>query len=93
MKKKFLKHFNLLLGTISLTLAGCHTQKQVAQTTDNDPADQTKIEQVEQDERVICLYGPPPTQKADTTATDSVADDEIIRPALKYGVPPVRRKI
>ena len=61
MKKNFLKHINLLLGAISLMLAGCHTQKQMAQPTNDDPVNQPKIEQTQQTDVPVCLYGPPPT--------------------------------
>ena len=42
-------------------LAGCHTQKQMAQPTNDDPVDQPKIEQTQQTDVPVCLYGPPPT--------------------------------
>lgn len=89
MRKNFLRNLNLLLGAISLTLAGCHTQKKVAPNPENDPAnsnqpivEQPQIQpQPEQDDVPVCLYGPPP----ESYATPKPEPYEM--PARKYGVP------
>lgn len=76
MKKEFLKHLNILLGTVSVALAGCHVQKNVnpAPETANDTTNisQPVVDQPTEPE-AVCLYGVPA--------------DVYRRPTRKYGVP------
>ena len=97
MKKKFLTHANLLLGAVSLTLAGCHTQKNAASPAAQPEQDQPV--QVARDSAVICMYGVPvvdprldkPQIKPDTLPADTGKLEEPPRIMLKYGVPPIAR--
>ena len=73
MKKNLLKHINLVLGSISMTLAGCHVQKQAAETVPVPQPDTTKMEQPAEPEPILCKYGVPP--------------EFYDRPTRKYGVP------
>jgi len=74
MKKNFLKRINLLLGTVSVALAGCHVQKTVAEQQPNDnEAPQPVIEETNPIPEAICLYGVPV--------------EDYAQPAPKYGVP------
>ena len=84
MKKNFLRNLNLLLGALSLTLAGCHTQKKAAESTQNDQGEKPQIEQVQEGE-VKCMYGVPAENYAEPAESHE-------RPALKYGVPAPRDK-
>ena len=91
MRKKFLNRMNVLLGAVSLTLAGCHSTKQAAQNPEQMPMLKYGVPA-----EVIALYGvqlpddyPVPEAPADTMATDTVApkpeEQEII--ITKYGIP------
>jgi len=73
MKKQFLKRINLLLGSISVALAGCHVQKQPTEPAPVPEPDQPVVEQKNDPEPLICLYGAPP--------------EFYERPTRKYGVP------
>jgi hypothetical protein len=73
MKKNFLKRINLLLGSISVALAGCHVQKQPAEPTPTPSPDTPVVEQPNDQEPIMCLYGAPP--------------EFYERPMRKYGVP------
>lgn len=105
MKKKLLTKVNVLLGAMSLILAGCHTQKKAAANT----VENSEPQQQETDGgRMVCLYGVPPRvyeeqrdqeeqklqeqqqQAQDTTAVDTTKNGPV-RPMLKYGVPYPRR--
>lgn len=81
MKQNRLLYFvNMVLGSLSILLAGCHTQKNAAKAAeDNRDEAQPVVEQKDTiSDRVICMYGVPA---------------EIYeRPALKYGVPDGREK-
>lgn len=60
MKKQFLLRANVLLGTLSLMLAGCHSTKKAAEASATpEPADEPKAQAVK-DAQVICMYGVPP---------------------------------
>ena len=80
-KNRCLYLINLVLGSLSIMLAGCHTQKNAAKAsekTEQDP-DQPVVAQKDSiNEQVICMYGVP------------VEFQE--RPMLKYGVPDGRDK-
>ena len=96
MRKRFLNRMNIMLGAVSLTLAGCHTSKQAVPEREPQPMLKYGVPA-----EVIALYGVQlpddyeipevPTVPADTTATpDSTAtpkpeDSEII--ITKYGIP------
>ena len=102
MKKKFLTKANVLLGAMSLILAGCHTQKKVAESSTAETPEPQEQETVEG--KVVCLYGVPPRvyeeqraqeeqklqeqekQQQDTLSVDTTASEQP-RPMLKYGVP------
>lgn len=81
MKKNFLTKLNLLLGTASVALAGCHVQKNInpAPETDNTETNPPVVEpavgpqQGQEPEPPVCLYGVPP--------------EVYERPMRKYGVP------
>ena len=86
--KRFLLWINLVLGSLSMLLVGCHTQKKAVQPAEPEPAEPATQEQVTEpntsetasgiDDRVICKYGVP----ADLNE----------RPKLKYGTPNGRVK-
>lgn len=96
MKKRFLNRMNIMLGAVSLTLAGCHSSKQAV--TDGTPPQMFKYGVPAE---VIALYGVQmpedyvlPEQQpapADTTAAPEPTieprpgDPEII--VTKYGIP------
>lgn len=95
MKKQFLIRANVILGTLSLLLAGCHTQKKVVA-----PAEPESPEAAVRHGEVICMYGVPAQvyekqRRAEETAMkqqqDSLQADssqtEVPRVMLKYGVP------
>lgn len=103
MKKHFLLRANVLLGTLSLLLAGCHTTKKAAEASAPESADEPKPQAVK-DAQVICMYGVPPQiyeqqrQKEEEEARqmeqqrrDSLSNDSVgynpERVMLKYGVP------
>ena len=77
-----------MLGSLSMVLAGCHTQKKAAQPVEPEPAEPATQEQVTKpntsetasgiDDRVVCKYGVPAELNE--------------RPALKYGTPDGRKK-
>lgn len=75
MKTNLLKKINLLLGTISVALAGCHIQKQPVEPTPTPPqeADKPIVEQTSETEPLLCMYGAPP--------------EVYERPMRKYGPP------
>lgn len=96
MKKRFLNRMNIMLGAVAMTLAGCHSSKQVVQNPEQMPMLKYGVPP-----EVIALYGVqipddyvvpevPPTPQ-DTTATpDTVSapkpeEHEII--VTKYGIP------
>ena len=102
MKKKLLTKANVLLGAVSLILAGCHAQKKATESSaveTPEPQEQGTVEG-----KVVCLYGVPPRiyeeqraqeelklqeqekQQQDTLSVDTTAS-EPPRPMLKYGVP------
>jgi hypothetical protein len=72
MKKKFLHHANLVLGALSLALAGCHSAKQAA--SPKEPVYMVK-------------YGVPTEQvmPKDSTPTPQPQRPDII--VTKYGIP------
>ena len=80
---KVLLKVNVVLGSLSMLLAGCHTQKRVA-GAEAQEADQPVIEEpspvIEEPapplEPVVCKYGVPP--------------ETYERPMRKYGVPDAR---
>ena len=80
---KVLFKMNVVLGSLSLLLAGCHTQKRAAQPAEPQ-SDQPVIEEpspvVDEPapplEPVVCKYGVPP--------------ETYERPMRKYGVPDAR---
>ena len=67
--KRFLLWVNLVLGSLSMFLVGCHSQKKAVQSArlEND----TQVEATDSD-RVVCKYGVPaemyerPTRKYGT---------------------------
>ena len=67
MKKRVIHYINLVLGIVSLSLAGCHTQKPAA--PESAPRPMLKYGVPPQHE-VIALYGVmmPTDQPQDTTA-------------------------
>ncbi len=90
MKKQFLNRVNIILGALSLMLAGCHTTKKVAQDTPPRPMLKYGVPT-----EVVAMYGV--NIEADTLAApaDTVAkpqkrpiDHEIL---VKYGVPGMPR--
>lgn len=95
MKKQFLIRVNIILGALSLLLAGCHSSKKAAQSTPPRPMLKYGVPT-----EVVAMYGvtlEADTLKADTTAVpqDTVAepqqrprDREIL---VKYGVPGMYR--
>ena len=96
MRKRFLNRMNIMLGAMSLTLAGCHSSKQAV--TDGTPMQMVKYGVPAE---VIAMYGVQlpndykipevPTVPADSTTTsDSTTaprpeEQEII--ITKYGIP------
>lgn len=97
MKKKFLNRMNIMLGAVSLTLAGCHSSKQAATDSTSRPMLKYGVPA-----EVIDMYGVPmpeecvipevpPTQEDTTAAPEPTiepkpGDHEII--VTKYGIPP-----
>jgi starvation-inducible outer membrane lipoprotein len=78
MKKNFLKRLNLLLGTVSVALAGCHVQKQASEQTNNTNTGQEEVVEQPtpaQQQEAVCLYGVPAAVYE--------------QPPRKYGVPDV----
>jgi len=72
----------MVLGSLSILLAGCHTQKNAAKAAQDNNRDenQSVVEQTDSvSNRVICMYGVPAEIHE--------------RPALKYGVPDGRDRI
>lgn len=102
MKKTFLIRANMLLGALSLLLAGCHTTKKAAAKSAPEAPEQQAVGVAE--DRVICMYGIPAAvyeeqrkeeeermreqerQRADSLRADSVGSRPD-RVMLKYGVP------
>jgi hypothetical protein len=94
MRKRFLNRMNVLLGAVSLTLAGCHSSKQAVPEATPRPMLKYGVPA-----EVIALYGVQlpenyeipevPKEPADSTAVDTVApkseEQEII--VTKYGIP------
>ena len=85
MNKKVLTYVNLALGSLSMTLAGCHTQKVAPQPAAPQEPDRPVVEeplpiiQEEQpQEPLVCKYGVPP--------------EVYERPMRKYGGPDMREK-
>ncbi len=74
--KRFLLWINLVLGSLSMFLVGCHTQKKAAQAT--QPENDTQVEQAAEGDRVVCKYGVPAEMYE--------------RPTRKYGTPDMREK-
>ena len=94
MRKRFLTRLNILLGAVSMTLAGCHSQKAVTNPQPAEPAQPTPA--VEPGE-VICLYGVPREvyERQQMERRDSVPPeqlDSVPEVMLKYGVPRPRPK-
>jgi len=103
MRKTFLIRANVLLGTLSLLLAGCHTTKKAAASQSEAPAKQDEVGVA--NDRIVCMYGVPPQvyeqQRAkeeeemrrqeqlrqDSLKNDSTATTRHDRVMLKYGVP------
>ena len=83
MKKNFLKHINLWLGSISVALAGCHIQKQPTEPVPANEPDTPVVEKPKEPDPPVCIYGPP----------SSFYKDEDEPQPRKYGPPvPVERK-
>ena len=80
---RFLYLINLVLGSLSIMLAGCHTQKQAAKATETQlDENQPAVEQNDSiNDRVVCMYGVP-----------AELEEKPVRPMLKYGVPDGREK-
>lgn len=95
MKKRVLTRLNIVLGTLSLLLAGCHTSKKVTQDGTPPPLLKYGIPP-----EVRAMYGvPTPDMPADTLAAPAdtvVMPQKPVRPKdrepilVKYGVPPMR---
>ena len=73
MKKQFLTTLNLILGSVSVALAGCHIQKKSVEPTPTPDPAQPVVEQPIEPEPVICMYGVPA--------------EVYERPMRKYGPP------
>ena len=83
MRKKFLNHINILLGALSLGLAGCHSSKQQVVLYGPPP-----MEEKYGIPEVVALYGvvePTPEEDADTTFMEVRPQEPPI--LCKYGVP------
>ena len=97
MRKKFLRRVNVLLGIVSLSLAGCHTQKNAAQTQPAEP--EASPAQAVGGGEVICMYGIPAEvyeeqrakeeaqRRRDSLQNDTTAQEAPERIMMKYGVP------
>ena len=103
MKKHFFIRANVLLGTLSLLLAGCHsTKKAAAPSQPEAPANNDQVGVM--DDRVICMYGVPASvyeqqraeeeqrmKEREQQRRDSLRADSVSsrpeRVMLKYGVP------
>lgn len=93
MKKRFLHRMNFVLGALSLTLAGCHSSKQVVQ--ENSPLPMLKYGVPAE---VIAMYGVNynPQWSDEYLPSDTVAAPDTVpvqkpeRPEIimtKYGIP------
>lgn len=88
MKKRFLKRCNLMLGALSMLLAGCHSPKHAVKPNMNDP--EPPVTQ-QNDNDVIELYGVPNADYEEIpVAKYGVPNAEYEIPMLKYGVPNIR---
>jgi len=91
MKKRFLQSINLLLGIVSMTLAGCHTHKNVATQEVPRPMLKYGVPPAE----VRAMYGVPSPeveQQIEPQAPDTVPElktDSVPQVICLYGVPPV----
>jgi hypothetical protein len=80
MKKRLMTMTNVALGSLSMLLAGCHTQKQAAQPAEPESdAGEPRIEQPipVEPEPPVCKYGVPV--------------EVYERPMRKYGIPDYRK--
>lgn len=87
MKKHFLNRVNLVLGALSLTLAGCHSSKQAG--TPREPAQVHKYGVVPPRE-VIALYGvqfPDEIEVLPTDTADAQQPEQQDIIMTKYGIP------
>ena len=89
MRKTFLIRANVLLSTLILLLAGCHTTKKAAASQSETPAKQD--EATVPSDRVVCMYGVPAQvyeqQRQDSLKKDSASTARPDRIMLKYGIP------
>ena len=93
MSKRAIHFFNILLGIISLTLAGCHTSKNVGPKTPPKPMLKYGVPSAE----IRAKYGVPipeeePEQGQESDAQDSIPQqriDSVGRVVCLYGVPPM----
>ena len=87
MKKRFLQSINLLLGIVSMTLAGCHTHKNVATQEVPRPMLKYGVPPAE----VRAMYGVP-SPEVEQQAPDTVSElktDSVPQVICLYGVPPI----
>lgn len=108
MKKNFLIRANVLLGALSLLLAGCHSTKKAAEKSALEAADEPQQAAAPSD-RVVCMYGVPPQvyeqqrakeeeemRRLEQQRQDSLQSDTLSgqpgRVMLKYGVPYPRQE-
>ncbi len=85
MSKRFIHFFNLFLGIISLTLAGCHTSKNVGPKTPPKPMLKYGVPPAE----IRAKYGVP-SPEAEPQLQDTVPEqkiDSVPRVICLYGVP------
>lgn len=64
--KKFLAFANLVLGSLVMLFAGCHSQKNAAKTAEKESQDANlpQVEQTAPDEgRILVKYGVPPVKE------------------------------
>ena len=85
MRKKFLNQMNVMLGALSLSLAGCHTAKQTVPSPENPPAKKygpPHLEVIEEKYGIPAKFLEEPIEEA---PADTVAEPL----PVKYGAPPV----